>query len=290
MRDKTWDWFTDDFMTRFTEDAGILGIMTRWHLDDPFGRLMAVRPEARVKRYPALAEHDEEPRRAGEPLFPELKSLEFLLRQKETMKNKPASWESLYQQNPIVVGGDLFRDEWWQFRDSPPRTLWRAIYVDTAQKTKEVNDYSVFQCWGATEDGQAVLLDQLRGRWEAPELLEVARAFWAKHKAVTGMGRLRKMPVEDKVSGTGLIQTLRREGIPVLPVQRNVDKVTRAMDTGPLVQSGNVILVRGVPHLSDLLAETSAFPNGTHDDTVDAMMDAVEDICGADQRKSSTTW
>lgn len=289
MRDKTWDWFTDDFMTRFTEDAGILGVMTRWHIDDPFGRLMEARPEARVKRYPAIAEHDEEHRRAGEPLFPELKSLAFLQRQKETMRSNPASWESLYQQNPIIVGGDILKDEWWRYVDVPPPLAWRAIYVDTAQKTKESNDYSVFGCYGATATGQAVLLDMVRGKWEAPELLEVARAFWSKHLSVTGKGRLRKMSVEDKVSGTGLIQTLRREGIPVIAVQRNVDKVTRAMDAAPYVESGNVFLCRGTPHLSDMLAECTAFPNGVHDDTVDVALDAIMDICGKGT-KTAVTW
>lgn len=288
MRDKTWEWFTDDFMTRFTEDAGILGIMTRWNLDDLFGRLMAIRPDAKVKRYPAIAEKDEQFRKEGEALFPELKSLDFLLRAKSTQQT--ASWESLYQQNPIIVGGDLFRDEWWKFLDVPPKIKWRAIYVDTAQKLKKQNDYSVFQCWGATEGGQAVLLDMIRSKWEAPELLEQGRAFWAKHKAVAGMGRLRKMGVEDKVSGTGLIQTLRREGIPILAIQRNTDKVERANDTSPMVESGNVILLRSCPHLSTFLAEAAAFPNAAHDDTIDPMMDAVEDMCGSAKRKTKVTW
>ncbi|MCR8526355.1 terminase family protein, partial [Escherichia coli] len=40
IRDAAWDWFTDDFFTRFSEDAGLLIILTRWHIDDPVGRLM----------------------------------------------------------------------------------------------------------------------------------------------------------------------------------------------------------------------------------------------------------
>lgn len=288
IREKTWDWMTDDLMTRFTKDAGILGIMTRWHVDDPFGRLMKMRPDAKVLRYPALAEVDEPNRRAGEPLFPELKSKEFLERQRVIRGS--ASWASLYQQNPIIAGGNLFKESWWNYADEPPNLAWRAIYVDTAQKTKETNDYTVFQCWGATSTGkQAVLLDQVRARLEAPELLERARAFWRKHAAMTGRGPLRKMLVEDKVSGTGLIQTLRRERIPVRPIERATDKVTRAMDASPLVESGGVVLLRGVPHLADFLLETSAFPNGDHDDMVDPMMDAVMDICSYGNRMA-TTW
>jgi predicted phage terminase large subunit-like protein len=153
----------------------------------------------------------------------------------------------------------------------------RIIYADTAQKTKEHNDYSVFQCWGLTKDKQAILLDQSRGKWEAPELLVQARAFYAKHKALD-VGVLRAMKIEDKVSGTGLIQTLKREGIPVLPIQRNTDKVTRAMDVAPMIQSGNVLLPQNAPWLSDFLAEASVFPNGSHDDQLDPMFDAISDL------------
>ena len=87
------------------------------------------------------------------------------------------------------------------------------------------------------------------------------------------------MKVEDKVSGTTLIQTLAREGIPVLGIQRNIDKITRAYDAAPLVESGNVSLPENAPWLADLMAETRAFPNAAHDDMVDPLMDAVTDIC-----------
>jgi predicted phage terminase large subunit-like protein len=188
------------------------------------------------------------------------------------------AWAGQMQQRPSPSGGGILRDEWWQYRDFPPMLDHRIIYADTAMKAKEQNDYSVFQCWGKTQEGQAILLDMIRGRWEAPELLERARAFWTKHKAETGKGSLRAMKIEDKASGTGLIQTLRREGVPVLPIQRGVDKVSRAYDAAPHIESGHVLLLRGCSHLSDMLEESSAFPNGAHDDTLDPMMDAVADM------------
>lgn len=184
------------------------------------------------------------------------------------------------QQRPSPAGGGIFKDEWWQLGicDIAPETEWRAIYGDTAQKTGQQNDYSVLECWGKTKaSAKAVLIDLVRGKWEAPELLDQSRAFWAKHNAVKGMGPLRKMGIEDKVSGTGLIQTLKREGIPVIAIQRDRDKVTRAHDAAPSVQAGNVLLTRG-PWLSDFLGEASGFPNAAHDDMLDPMMDAVSDM------------
>ena len=176
----------------------------------------------------------------------------------------------------VRESGGMFKDQWWQYYGTAPLFEYRGIYADTAQKTGQANDFSVFQCWGKSKAGQAHLIDQIRGKWEAPELLTQARAFWAKHKQ--GPAPLRFMKVEDKVSGTGLIQTLKREGIPVLPIQRDRDKVTRAHDASPLIESGNVLLPRNAPFLSDFLVEASAFPLGAHDDMIDPMMDAVTDL------------
>ena len=79
-RDKTWTWFTDDFFGRFSDHAGFVMIMTRWHLDDPVGRWLEHFPDTKVLRYPAIAEQDEKYRKKGEPLFPELKPPSFLER------------------------------------------------------------------------------------------------------------------------------------------------------------------------------------------------------------------
>jgi hypothetical protein len=81
-RNKAWEWFADDFMSRFAKDAALLVVMTRWHTDDILGRFMERYPELRMLSYPAIAEHDERHRRKGEPLFPELKPLDFLLDRK----------------------------------------------------------------------------------------------------------------------------------------------------------------------------------------------------------------
>ena len=105
-RDKIWDWFTDDFFTRFSGSAGLLMIMTRWHVDDPVGQFIERFPGAKILRYPAIAEEDDTNRSEGEALFPHHKSLPFLMERRAAMTR--AAWESEYQQNPIVVGGGIF--------------------------------------------------------------------------------------------------------------------------------------------------------------------------------------
>jgi hypothetical protein len=81
-------------------------IMTRWHLDDPVGRFIERFPGTSILRYAAIAEQDEKNGRQGEALFPEHKSLSFLLERKRAMTQ--ASWKREYQQNPILVGGGMF--------------------------------------------------------------------------------------------------------------------------------------------------------------------------------------
>jgi len=184
------------------------------------------------------------------------------------------------QQRPAPRGGGILKEAWFRYYTALPPLEFRTIHADTAQKTGEENDYSVFQCWGRSTVGQAVLLDQIRGKWEAPELLVQARAFWHKHKAST-LAPLRAMIVEDKVSGTGLIQTLRREGVAIIPVQRNKDKLSRGYDAAPFIESGNVLLPQDAPWLSDLLAEASTFPGGAHDDQLDPMFDAISNVQAA---------
>ena len=94
MRDRVWNWFTDDFLARFSDNGALLVIMTRWHVDDLLGRLEKRSPGLKVLRYSAIAEHDEEHRVRGEPLFPELKPLDFLEQQRKHLTE--ASWQSLY--------------------------------------------------------------------------------------------------------------------------------------------------------------------------------------------------
>jgi hypothetical protein len=64
-RNKVWDWFADDFLSRFAKDAALLVVMTRWDVDDLLGRYIGRFPDVRMLNYPAIAEYDEQFRRKG---------------------------------------------------------------------------------------------------------------------------------------------------------------------------------------------------------------------------------
>ena len=174
VKDGIWNWYITTFQTRLSQNSGQIIMATRWSVDDLSGRIMDINPRARSLAFPAISED-------GEALVPELHSLEKLQEQKEGMSEY--FWSAMYQQNPVPAGGNIFKDAWWKDYTILPQISYRVIFADTAQKTGTQNDYSVFQCWGYTATKQAVLIDQIRGKWEAPELLTQARNFWAKHIA-----------------------------------------------------------------------------------------------------------
>jgi predicted phage terminase large subunit-like protein len=272
MRNRVLSWFQVTMESRKnTVDTPIIVIMQRLHENDLSGWLLDG-GNGEAWDHVCIPAIDDD----GQSFWPDQFPLDDLERKR--LANAYV-FAGQYMQRPAPVGGGIFKDEWWQYWQAMPALEYRTIYADTAQKTGQENDYSVFQCWGRSKAGQAILIDQIRGKWESPELLVQARAFWAKHRA--GDAPLRAMKVEDKVSGTGLIQTLSREGIPVVGIQRDRDKVTRAYDAAPFIQSGNVYLPANAPWLSDFLGEASLFPNGKHDDQLDPMMDAIADMTQA---------
>ncbi len=279
---KTWEWFTDDFSTRFTESAGLLIIMTRWTTHDIIGRVTDKIEQFKGKltkvNYKAIATKDEKHRKEGEALFPALKSLDFLMGKKNLML--PASWESLYQGNPTVSGGDLIKDDWWGWwRGTTPPLKYKFIVADTAQKTKTHNDWTVLQCWGYGIDGRIYLLDKIRERMKSPTLRVEAEMFYNKHnlpKQKADDPILRGMYIEDKSSGSGLIQELQLLRLNITEVQRNTDKIFRCEDVANFIKTGLVVLSTEISGVDNLTKEAREFPNGEFDDDFDALMSAVE--------------
>lgn len=274
-----------------SKDSAIVVIMQRLHQRDPSGIILS-KPDLgyehvclpmrfEKKRAHAIDKRKEE----GELLFPELYPEERVVQLEASLGTYGTAGQ--LQQRPTPRGGGIFKAKWFQYyaENALPKIVYRQIYADTAQKTNTQNDYSVFQCWGYGIDGRVYLLDQVRGKWEAPDLLKQAKAFWAKHKAVDSkrFGMLRKIKIEDKSSGTGLIQQLHKEGSFVEAIPRDKDKITRAYDATPFVEQGLMVLPQDAPFLSDLLLELEVFPMGAHDDQVDPLMDAIVDLLNSPQ-------
>lgn len=277
VRESVNEWFTTTLESRKNStDTPIIVIMQRLHEEDLAGWLLKGNNGEEWEHLclPALDED-------GVPLW-EFKQTAAELRRLEL--SNPYVFAGQYMQRPSPIGGGLIRGEWFGRYTQLPKITYRAMFIDTAQKAGQHNDYQVAEVWGYGSDGRIYLLDMLRAKFQAYELEERIPAFWAKHMAITGMGTLRAAYIEDKSSGTELIQKMRnkiRPSIPVIPVKRTVGKVERVMDVQGYIASGNVCIPHaslGLPWVSDFVAECEAFTatnSHSHDDQIDPMCDAI---------------
>jgi predicted phage terminase large subunit-like protein len=253
-----------------TDETPIIVIMQRTHDDDPIGRIkQGMMPgKWNLITIRALDEN-------GESFWPAKLSTEYL--QALRLKNKHF-FDAQYLQSPSSDEGTIFLREYWKYYNILPPLEYICIFCDTAQKKGEANDYSVFAAWGYS-DKRIYLIDIMRKKLSAPEL---RRAFWAfvdKHHMQHGGTKVRKVYVEDAVSGTGLIQFVQEEGgIPIEGIRRTTDKVSRCHDSVGYVESGYVYLPERAPWVHDFIDEHAAMPNGDHDDQVDTTNDAIDNM------------
>lgn len=285
---------TDTFLSRLAhKNVPIIVVMQRIHEDDMTGYLLKGGTGEKWHHLCLPCEITDETKQYNYAEYPfgipveydlpngALWPFKHTIEDLEAMREAdPYTTAAQYDQSPSPLGGGIFKDTWWTYYDPSvlPEFEYRIITADTAQKTGQHNDYSVFGAWGVY-DNKLYLLDILRGKWESPELKDAAKDFYAKHSHSTApRGRLRAIYIEDKVSGTDLIQNLKRE-MPIIDVQRDKDKVTRALDTVPYLTTGRVLLPENAHFLSDFKSEMRKFTplmTHDHDDQVDVFMDAVE--------------
>ena len=193
---------------------------------------------------------------------------------------------SQYMQEPIALSGRIFSADWIKYygdedNPTPPYFEYRFITADTATKTGTRNDFSVMCHWGVYL-GNLYLLSMRRGKWEAPELEIEFRGLiseaWEMNKDQAS-ANLRAVLVEAKSSGIGLIQTVGRSSpVPITPVERNVDKLTRAMDCAPQIKAGRLYLPAGEDWVVAIAAELSMFSaddSHSHDDICDNIFDGI---------------
>jgi predicted phage terminase large subunit-like protein len=270
VRRALYDWYSSVAYTRLAPNGAIVLIQTRWHEDDLAGRLLANNygDDWEVLSLPAIAEHDESFRCEGEALWP----LRFGLAELEKIRSAVGgrAWASLYQQRPAAAEGVIFKRNYWQFYRAPLTVALNRIVQswDTAFKKGTENDFSVCTTWGVAENGY-YLLHLWRGRVEFPELKRVLVSLAEQWKPNTIL-------VEDRASGQSLIQELKNfTALPILPVQVDSDKQTRAQAVTPIMEAGKIFLPESAPWVSGYIEEMACFPNGNYDDVVDATTQAL---------------
>lgn len=321
-REDIWEYYTQALSIRkepidmpdgTLRPAAEIMILTRWHDDDPAGRVQKsdewgrwvhltypgiIRAKRKVRR--SLLPKDDPlyldvktaeatspseryvERETEQSLWPERFSLDDMRRTEKRIGSH--AFAALYGQSPYIKGGNIFKEGWWRRYEKVDHKNNKTyvdeqevsavcIAVDTAFKTAQSNDFSVFLVMALLKTGDIAIIDVKRGKWEFPEL---KRLMLSMNGVWRGKG-LRAFYVEDKASGQSLIQEMKREtGISVIAHKVAFDKTQRANSVTPLVEGGRVLIPKSAPWLDDFMQEMISFPNGVNDDQVDAFVIAVD--------------
>jgi len=289
MRSKTWEFWQETLRTRVEPGGTIVVVQTRWHEDDLAGRLIATDDQPGHERwqridFPAIAEcEDVLGRSEGEALWPERFPIDRLVSLRDDRDGVGYhAFAALYQQRPTPEGGGMFRKQDFRYfsyaadgsivihhgdgedERIQPTSCWRAQIVDTAMKTKTVNDWTVVGTFAITKKRQLLVLDINRQRIEIPDQLPLIRSGISKYKP-------RWVAIEDKASGIGIIQEARRQGLILRPLKPIVDKVSRASSAAALMEQHAIFFLRDARWLETFESELQGFPNASFDDQVDVL-------------------
>ena len=271
--DNIYEWYTSGPRQRLQPGGSIIVVMTRWSVRDLTAKVLKKQAEGgadqwEVVEFPAIFPDTDN------VLWPEYWKREEL----EAVKSSiPVSkWNAQYLQNPTAEEGAIIKREWWNIweNDEPPHVSYIIQSYDTAYSKSERADFSAITTWGifTPVDGESeaiILLDAQRGRWDFPELKEVAHQLYNEYDPDMIL-------IEQKATGMPLTHELRRMGIPVTPFtpSRGADKFTRMNSCAPVFESG-MVWRPDTRFADEVVEECASFPNGEYDDLADSMTQAI---------------
>jgi len=276
------EWFLHTLYSRLNDKRRgcIILIMQRLHEDDLVGHVLGMEPWTHM-RFPAIAEEDEyhvirKPhrirrftRRAGQALHPAREPLEVLNHLREALGEY--NFASQFQQTPAPLGGGLVREDWFKrfaVADLPVKFELVIQSWDTASKPTELSNYSVCTTWGV-KDKHLYLIHVYRKRVGYPELRRAVREQADAFSPDTIL-------IEDKSSGTQLIQELIDEGMhEIKKYEPTMDKIMRMHAVTSTIENGFVHLPDKAPWLGEFLHELTSFPKGKFDDQADSTSQAL---------------
>ena len=277
------EWFDNTVRSRLNhQEAGaMILVMQRLHADDLVAHVQ--QGEAwEVLSFPAMAEQDETynivtpygrklfHRKQGEILQPSLLSAATLESARRGMTEY--NYVAQYQQNPQPPSGNIVKRAWlkWYGPAEQPGKFDNVVQSwDTANKDSELANYSVCTTWGL-KDRHLFLLNVFRRKLNFPELKRAVREQAELHTADVVL-------VEDKASGTSLIQELRADYFSQVQAAPSIegDKIMRLHAQTAKIEGGFVHLPKEAPWLDTYVQELVAFPNVKNDDQVDSTVFAL---------------
>lgn len=246
---------------------GLVSHNTRWHEDDLAGRILASEdgPNWTVVSLPALAEDNDPLGRAPGAALWSARFDEVDLERIRTVLGTQ-SFTALYQQRPTALEGGLFKRAWFDIVQAVPSAAQRVRYWDKAG-TDAGGDYTAGALIAMDGDGVFYVENVVRGQWSALERERIIRQtaeldgrnvpIWVEQEPGSG----------GKESAQATVRAL--AGWNVYAERVTGDKLTRAQPFAAQCEARNVKVVKGGWNAA-FLDELTMFPNGRHDDQVDA--------------------
>lgn len=279
--------FRESVPTRLNdpERSAIIVIMQRLHEEDVSGQIlklglgyehlmlpMEFEPERRCRTSIGF----EDPRtEEGELLFPERFPRHVVERDKVPMGSYAVAGQ--FQQRPAPRSGGMFQRGDFEIVDAVPAGAKRCRAWDfaaTVPKAGKQPDWTVGLRM-AYVGGIFYVEDVRRDRWSPGDVEKNLKATASQD----GTGVRIRIPEDPGAAGKADAATKVKllAGYDVTVVRPTGDKATRAKPASAQAEAGNVKLVRG-PWNEAFLDEVCSFPNGQHDDQVDAFADALNEL------------
>ncbi len=265
-RDKIWDAFTDDLYTRLEPSGACVVVMTRWHEDDLVGRLHNSGEEWLEICLPALAkEGDVLGRAVGEALWEKRFSRERLLLTQRLQGDY--AFSGLYQQEPAPSEGGRFKRAWFEPIREVPDIVRAVRYWDLAMSDKETADYTVGVKLGEDKTGHVYVLDVVRLQEDWQNVVPTMK------RVILADGNKVKQGVEKQGYMSRAVKDLNRDielkNYQITGHKVDTSKTVRAMPLQSRFAEG-VLRVTLAHWTQSYTEEFVLFPNGSHDDQVDA--------------------
>lgn len=273
IRKKVWEWYNGTIYNRLMPGGRIVVINHRMHEDDLCGRLIQTMKEGgdtwEIVELPAIANEgtDDE-----EALWPEWYPLERLNKIRSSMQLAGTSivWSGMYQQKPTIEDGDFFKREHFRYYTVEPAHLTYYGASDYAVTEGDTGDWTVHVVVGVDAADNLYVVDLWRQR-AAPDVSIEAMIDMHDESRTLGWGLEKDIIQKSIAPALNRRMTERRVYVPLdyLPIGRQ-DKAMRAQSIRARVNLGKVYFPKTAPWLADFERELLAFPNGKHDDHVDA--------------------
>jgi len=274
-------WYDSVLTTRLQARSGTVIIGTPWSANDLLAHVrktMGDDPRFTLLSFPVLNYPDEigyDPDLPEGALVPHLHDEAKLREVKRHIS--AAFWASMYQQTPLADFGAIFKRDFVRYyrrADLPKQFVQTCISVDATFKDGDASDFVAAGVWGKTAANDVYLIDGRRERL----------AFMATAQAIADLKRkhpnVLRIFIEDAANGAALVDMLSRHFPGLVGVPPLGSKEARAHAVSWVWEGGQVYLPHPdeAPWIVPWVAEITSFPDVKHDDTVDCMTIALQQL------------